>query len=151
MLHKLQNHPANSKNRKRIGRGTGSGNGKTAGKGHKGQRARAGNGKRGYIGFEGGQMPIQRRIPKRGFKPINKEFMQLVNIGQLTAAIKDQKEITKEVLLELGLIKNTKQKVKLLGKTNKELPSGLTISVDLISHQLSKQLTDKNNQIKPAQ
>lgn len=100
------------KKRKRIGRGVGSGHGKTSCKGHKGQKARTGGGTK--AGFEGGQMPLQRRIPKRGFTSIFQKQYFIVNIGSINNL--SEAVITPEVLLNEGLIKNTKGKIKILGK-----------------------------------
>ena len=100
------------KKRKRIGRGVGSGHGKTSCNGHKGQKARSGGGPK--AGFEGGQMPLQRRIPKRGFTSIFQKQYLIVNIGSINNL--SEAVITPEVLLNEGLIKNTKGKIKILGK-----------------------------------
>lgn len=100
------------KKRKRIGRGVGSGHGKTSCKGHKGQKARTGGGTK--AGFEGGQMPLQRRIPKRGFTSIFQKQYFIVNIGSINNL--SEAVITPEVLLNEGLIKNTNGKIKILGK-----------------------------------
>lgn len=99
------------KKRKRVGRGPGSGHGKTSCRGHKGQNSRSGGGTK--PGFEGGQMPLQRRIPKRGFTNIFQKQYSIVNVGALND-ITDTL-ITPEVLVEKGLIKNTKNAVKVLG------------------------------------
>ena len=97
----------------RKGRGIGSGNGKTAGKGHKGQNARSGGGVR--PGFEGGQMPLQRRLPKRGFKNyLFKVTYEVINLDRLLAAFPDQKEITLEDIYSRGLVKSAL--VKILGE-----------------------------------
>ena len=104
--------------RKRIGRGTGSGTGKTAGKGHKGQKARSG----GHIGgFEGGQMPLYRRVPKRGFTNIFRKRYVELNIGRLQQAIDDgrvdaKKTITGQSLVEAGLLRRVHDGVRLLAK-----------------------------------
>ena len=100
------------KKRKRIGRGVGSGHGKTSCKGHKGQKARTGGGTK--AGFEGGQMPLQRRIPKRGFTSIFQKQYFIVNIGSINNL--SEAIITPEVLLNEGLIKNINGKIKILGK-----------------------------------
>lgn len=100
------------KKRKRVGRGVGSGHGKTSCKGHKGQKARSGGGTKS--GFEGGQMPLQRRIPKRGFTSIFQKQYFIVNIGSLNKL--SEAVITPEVLLNEGLIKNAGRKIKILGK-----------------------------------
>ena len=95
----------------RRGRGHGSGNGKTAGKGHKGQKARSGAPR---IGFEGGQMPLYRRLPKRGFTNRNSLDIEAINLGALEAFDNDA-EVTVEALLEKGIIKSAKDGVKILG------------------------------------
>ncbi len=99
--------------RKRVGRGTGSGLGKTSGKGHKGQKARSGGGK--GPGFEGGQTPLQRRLPKRGFKNFARKTWAEVNIDQLNS-FTDGTEITPELLIEKGLIKKVNDGLKVLGR-----------------------------------
>ncbi|MBE6765127.1 MAG: 50S ribosomal protein L15 [Lachnospiraceae bacterium] len=102
---------------KRIGRGHGSGNGKTAGKGHKGQKARAGRGMR--AGFEGGQMPLQRRLPKRGFNNIFATNYAIVNVDQLNA-FEDGAVVDTEALVKAGLVKKTLDGIKVLGSGNVE-------------------------------
>lgn len=112
-LSKLQNRPGARKSKKVLGKGIGSGHGKTSGKGHKGQWARSGPGVR--LGWEGGQMPLLRRIPKRGFN--NTRFQVpyvIVNVGDLEI-FKGQEEITPEKLKEKGLIKGRAPRVKVLG------------------------------------
>ncbi len=101
------------KNHKRRGRGTGSGLGDTAGRGHKGQQSRSGYKRRAW--FEGGQMPIQRRLPKRGFKNIWREEVQIVNLSDLDRLAQDITEVNAEVLASNGMIKNANVPVKLLG------------------------------------
>lgn len=113
---------------KRLGRGEGSGHGKTSGKGHKGQKARSGGGIR--IGFEGGQMPLYRKLPRRGFN--NKNFKvsyQLVNVGQLEKLEGDT--VDRESLIKAGLIRDNKQGVKLLG--DGEVSKAFTINVCKVS------------------
>ena len=113
---------------KRKGRGIGSGNGKTAGKGHKGQNARSGGGVR--PGFEGGQNPLYRRLPKRGFNnPFRKEYA-IVNIADLNTFAAGS-EVTPAVLLEKGIIKNSLAGIKVLG--NGELTVGLTVKANKFS------------------
>lgn len=111
-LHDLKPAAGSTKQSKRVGRGVGSGHGKTSCKGHKGQKARSGGTK--GAGFEGGQMPMQRRLPKRGFKnyPFSKEFA-VVNLRDLSR-IGDIDTITPDLLLERGIIKNIKDGVKIL-------------------------------------
>ena len=111
----------------RRGRGHGSGNGKTAGKGHKGQKARSGA-KR--PGFEGGQMPLYRRLPKRGFKNRNKKIIVGINVEALEK-FEDGAVVTVESLLESGIVKNPRDGVKILG--NGELTKKLTVKVDAFS------------------
>ena len=112
----------------RRGRGHGSGNGKTAGKGHKGQKARSGGGTR--PGFEGGQMPLYRRIPKRGFTNRNTKVIVGINVDALNR-FEDGAVVTVESLLETGIIKNPRDGVKILG--NGELTKKLTVKVNAFS------------------
>ncbi|SFJ00251.1 LSU ribosomal protein L15P [Kaistella treverensis] len=116
---------------KRIGRGQGSGKGGTAGKGHNGQQARAGYSQK--IGFEGGQMPLQRRLPKFGFNNINRKEYRGINIDtlQILADTKNITEITQEVLVENGLAKKN-EIVKIMGRG--ELKSGVSVS----AHKFTK-------------
>ncbi len=107
----LKGAVSQKKNRKRIGRGIGSGTGKTSGKGQKGQNCRSGGGVRPW--FEGGQMPLQRRLPKRGFTNIFKKYYEIVNVEQLTKCTGSD-PITPEIMKEKGLIK-TIGAVKILG------------------------------------
>lgn len=111
----------------RRGRGHGSGNGKTAGKGHKGQKARSGAPR---PGFEGGQMPLYRRIPKRGFTNRNSKTIVEVNVGKLEK-FNDGETVTIELLLENGIIKDVHDGVKILG--NGELTKKLTVQVNAFS------------------
>ena len=112
----------------RRGRGHGSGNGKTAGKGHKGQKARSGGGKR--PGFEGGQMPLYRRIPKRGFTNRNTVEIVGINVSALERFDNDA-VVTVETLVEAGLVKNPRDGVKILG--NGELTKKLTVQANAFS------------------
>ncbi|MCI5995188.1 MAG: 50S ribosomal protein L15 [Blautia sp.] len=111
----------------RRGRGHGSGNGKTAGKGHKGQKARSGAPR---VGFEGGQMPLYRRIPKRGFTNRNTLDIVSINVSALERFDNDT-EVTIELLMENGVIKNAKDGVKILG--NGELTKKLTVKANAFS------------------
>lgn len=111
-LHNLTPKPGARKDRKRVGRGPGSGNGKTAGKGHKGQLSRAGTKRR--RNFEGGQMPLVRRIPKRGFTNIFRREYAIVNVGQLER-FPAGSEITPELLLAERVISKLEDGVKVLG------------------------------------
>jgi len=116
------------KKRKRVGRGDGSGHGGTSCKGHKGQNARSGGGVR--PGFEGGQMPLSRRLPKRGFRnPFRKEIVT-INIEQLNK-FSEGSIIDREVLVRAGLVKGKADGIKILGKGNIEYP--ISLKVDMIS------------------
>ena len=112
----------------RRGRGHGSGNGKTAGKGHKGQKARSGGGVR--PGFEGGQMPLYRRIPKRGFTCINSKEIIGINVSALER-FEDGAEVSIETLVEAGIVSNPKDGVKILGSG--ELTKKLTVKANAFS------------------
>ena len=123
-LHELSPAPGSSRDVKRIGRGHGSGNGKTAGKGHKGQKARAGRGIR--AGFEGGQMPLHRRIPKRGFNNIFATPYTTINVAILNR-FEDGAVVNTEALLNAGIINKAPYGVKILGNGNIE--KKLTVQV----------------------
>ncbi len=111
-LHELEYNEGARKERKRLGRGQGSGTGKTAGKGHKGQNARSGGGV--AIGFEGGQTPIYKRIPKRGFtNPTRKEYA-IVNLSTLNL-LEDGTDVTVELLMDKGIVKKELNGIKILG------------------------------------
>jgi large subunit ribosomal protein L15 len=133
-LHELYPFPEEAKNRKRIGRGSGSGTGKTAGKGHKGQNARAGGGVR--PGFEGGQMPLARRLPKRGFKNLFREEYEVVNVGRLLAMFDGKDEITLADMYERDVVKNGAA-VKVLGTGDVEK------AVTIEAHRFSASAADK--------
>jgi large subunit ribosomal protein L15 len=127
-LHELKPSVGSRKERKRKGRGIGTGNGKTSGKGHKGQNARSGGGVR--PGFEGGQMPIFRRLPKRGFKNPNRTEYAIVNLDTLNL-FKEGTEVTPELLLETGAVRNAKNGIKVLG--NGSLEQKLTVKAHKFS------------------
>lgn len=112
-LHELKPAEGARKDRNRVGRGTGSGNGKTCGRGHKGQKARAGGGVR--PGFEGGQMPIYRRLPKRGFKNIWAKQYAEVNVKTLDKFFDDGAVVDAVALIEAGILKNIYDGVRILG------------------------------------
>ena len=122
-LNNLRPSIGSTKNRKRIGRGTGSGHGKTATKGHKGQKARSGGSIK--AGFEGGQMPLQRRLPKRGFTPLDRIEYSLVNISQLDA-FETGSVIDAMSLVSKGLIKSVRFAVKILGNGDITKPLNVT-------------------------
>lgn len=128
-LNELTAVPGSTKPSKRIGRGHGSGQGKTAGKGHKGQKARAGHGMR--PGFEGGQMPLQRRIPKRGFNNIFAKEIVTVNVGTLEKKFEDGATVNSQTLIEAGIIKSAKDGVKILN--NGTLTKKLTVQAAAFS------------------
>jgi large subunit ribosomal protein L15 len=123
-----------SENRKRVGRGMGSGMGKTSTRGHKGQRSRSGS--RSMRGFEGGQMPLHRRLPKRGFTNIFRIEYEVVNLEKL-ASLKATGEITPEVLRKAGMVSSKKALVKVLGQG--ELSKAVTVH----AHKFSKSAQEK--------
>ncbi len=127
-LHELKPAEGSRKVRNRVGRGTGSGNGKTAGKGHKGQNARSGGGVR--LGFEGGQTPLFRRLPKRGFTNIGRKEYAIVNLDALNR-FEDGTEVTAELLLETGVISKLNNGVKVLA--NGTLEKKLTVKATKFS------------------
>ncbi len=127
-LHELAPAVGSTKESKRIGRGHGSGNGKTAGKGHKGQKARAGHGMR--IGFEGGQMPLHRRVPKRGFNNIFAEEVIAINVAALEV-FEDGATVDAAALVEKGIIKKANKAIKVLG--NGKLTKKLTVNLNAFS------------------
>ena len=135
-LHELSPAAGSTKARKRIGRGAGSGQGKTAGKGHKGQKARAGRGMR--PGFEGGQMPLQRRLPKRGFNNIFRTEMAIVNVAALDKAFEAGETVTIDALVEKGLVKKVLGGVKVLG--NGELSKALTVQANAFSDSAKQKI-----------
>ncbi len=127
-LNNIQPAKGSTHNSKRIGRGQGSGKGGTSTKGHKGQKSRAGYSEK--IGFEGGQMPLQRRLPKFGFKNVNRKEFRAINLDTIQTLIDTKSiagDITKEVLIENGLASKN-ELVKILGRG--ELKSGVSISAD---------------------
>ncbi|MFY0761043.1 50S ribosomal protein L15 [Metabacillus dongyingensis] len=127
-LHELKPAEGSRKTRNRVGRGTGSGNGKTSGKGHKGQNARSGGGVR--PGFEGGQTPLFRRLPKRGFTNINRKDYAIVSLDKLNL-FEDGTEVTPELLLEAGMISKVRSGVKVLG--DGKLEKKLTVKANKFS------------------
>ncbi len=133
-IHELSPAEGSRKKRKRVGRGPGSGHGKTSCRGHKGQKSRSGGGPR--PGFEGGQMPLQRRLPKRGFNNIFKKSYSIVNIKDLSRFAPNS-SIDSESLRKAGLVKKEKDGIKLLG--NGEISHPLVIQV----HKVSKTAKEK--------
>ncbi|MBQ7874296.1 MAG: 50S ribosomal protein L15 [Oscillospiraceae bacterium] len=136
-LHELAPAPGANSESYRKGRGHGSGNGKTAGKGHKGQKARSGGSIR--PGFEGGQMPLQRQIPKRGFKNIFATQYAIVNVGDLEI-FENGTVVNEQTLVEAGLLKKTLDGVKVLGKG--ELTKQLTVEVAAFSESAKQKIEE---------
>ena len=134
-LHELSPAIGSTKESKRIGRGHGSGQGKTAGKGHKGQHARAGRGMR--PGFEGGQMPLQRRVPKRGFNNIFAEEWVAINVAALEV-FEDGAVVDAAALTEKGIIKKAELPVKVLG--NGKLTKKLTVNLNAFSASAAEKI-----------
>ena len=142
-LNEIKDNIGSTRSRKRIGRGIGSGTGKTSGKGHKGQKSRSGV---SIKGFEGGQMPIHRRLPKRGFTNINRinyTELNLQNIQKLIDGkkIDPKKTISYKTLLDLGLVKSKNAKIKLLGKGD------IKVKIDIEVSAFSKSAKDSVEKI----
>ena len=134
-LNNLSPAKGSTHKKKRIGRGPGSGTGKTAGKGHKGQKSRSGYSQK--IGFEGGQMPLQRRLPKRGFTNIFKKEWLEISLAKLEESFNAGDEVTLAILHERGLIKKAKHDLVILG--NGEITKALKIS----AHRFTKSAREK--------
>ena len=134
-INELSPAPGSTKEAKRKGRGIGTGNGKTAGRGHKGQKARSGGGVR--VGFEGGQMPLARRIPKRGFRNIFAKPLEFVNVSELNV-FEDGAAVTVESLLDAGILSKCRYGVKILG--NGELKKKLTVSANAFSQSAKEKI-----------
>lgn len=134
-LHELSPAYGSTKEAKRIGRGHGSGNGKTAGKGHKGQKARSGRGIR--AGFEGGQMPLQRRVPKRGFNNIFASRFAIVNVSDLNV-FEEGAVVDVKALQDKGLINKVYDGVKVLG--NGEISKALTVKASAFSESAKSKI-----------
>lgn len=141
-LHELQTSPGSRRSRKRVGRGTSSGYGKTAGRGQKGQLARSGGKTR--LGFEGGQMPLFRRMPKRGFNNINRREYAIINLDDLNQ-FRAGSEVNARVLLEAGVIKKELSGIKLLA--NGELKKKLTVKVNKVSKAAKEAVEDAGGTI----
>ena len=132
-LSDLAPYPGSRKKRKRVGRGPGSGHGKTSCRGHKGQNSRSGGGVK--PGFEGGQMPLQRRLPKRGFTNIFQKQYAIVNVGTLQNL--SETDITPEVLVNEGVVKNVRDGIKILGQGE------LTKAINIKAHAFSESAKEK--------
>ena len=135
-LHELKPAEGSRQVRNRVGRGTSSGNGKTAGRGQKGQKARG----KVRLGFEGGQMPLFRRMPKRGFKNINRKEYAIVNLETLNK-FEDGAEVTPALLVESGIIKDEKDGIKVLG--NGTLNKQLTVKASKFSASAKEAIESK--------
>ncbi len=134
-LHELRPAEGSKKRRKRVGRGKGSGHGKTCGRGHKGQNARSGGKTPPW--FEGGQMPLQRRLPKRGFRNRFRKIYSIVNVDRLNV-FEDGDVVDIAALVKKGLVKNVRDGVKILG--NGELTKKLTVRVDKVSKSAEEKI-----------
>ena len=139
-LNKLNDNDGAKSSKKRLGRGVGSGLGKTSGKGHKGQKSRSGV---SIKGFEGGQMPIHRRLPKRGFNKHNRKVYRILNLGDLQKVIDNgkidiKKEINSSVILSSGVIKNLKDGIRILARG--KITSKVNILVDGASKSAIEQV-----------
>lgn len=141
-LHELRPEPGSRKAPKRVGRGIGSGLGKTSGKGHKGQKARSGGGK--GPAFEGGQTPLQRRLPKRGFTNIFKREVAIVNVDALNR-FDDGTEVTVELLKSQGLVKGNPESVKILGQG--DLERTLSVKVDAVSKAAAEKIAARGGKV----
>ena len=142
-LNKLNDNDGAKSSKKRLGRGVGSGLGKTSGKGHKGQKSRSGV---SIKGFEGGQMPIHRRLPKRGFNKHNRKVYRILNLGDLQKVIDNgkidiKKEINNSVILSSGVIKNLKDGIRILARGK------LTSKVNILVDGASKNAIEKVKKI----
>ena len=142
-LHKL--NAGSRKKRKRVGRGPGSGLGKTCGRGHKGAKSRSGF--KNKLGFEGGQTPLKRRLPKFGFTNPNRQTYQLINLDRLEKLeqLTDGASLEMQQMLEMGLIRNTKTPVKLLGRGS--LTKKIKITVDKASRGAVESVTQAGGEV----
>ncbi len=129
MLDRLKAPKGATKKKKRVGRGEASGWGKTAGRGHKGQRSRSGGGVK--PGYEGGQMPLQRRLPKRGFTNIFKTEYSILNVGALAERFNAGETVDRDALVSRGLVKGRSRPVKVLG--DGDIDIALTVKADIFS------------------
>jgi large subunit ribosomal protein L15 len=137
----LLKKPETQKDRKRVGRGTSSGHGKTSCRGTKGQHARSGS--KSFAWFEGGQMPLQRRIPKRGFNNIHKIYYQVVNVNDFAKI--DSSDINPEILEENRIIRNSKDLVKILGGGQLEKP--VKVVADAFSNSAKEIITKAGGEV----
>lgn len=135
-LHELSPAPGSTQDVYRKGRGPGSGNGKTSGKGHKGQNARSGGGVR--LGFEGGQLPLYRKLPKRGFKNRFATKYAIVNVGTLNDRFEDGETVTLEALCEKRIVTKVQDGVKILG--NGDITKKLTVEANVFSQSAKEKI-----------
>ena len=142
-LHELTSTPGSRSEHYRKGRGIGSGNGKTAGKGHKGQNARSGGGVR--LGFEGGQLPLYRALPKRGFKNVNHVQYAVVNVGDLESKFDANAVINPAALKDKGLVKKEYDGIKVLGSG--KLSKAFTVQANAFSKSAEKAIVDAGGKI----
>ena len=143
ILSQLKPSPGSVKKRKRIGRGTGSGLGKTSGKGNKGQKSRSGP--KIAPSFEGGQMPLNRRLPKRGFTNTFKKQIATLNLDDLDRMAHEQSEVNVQTWVAEGRIKKAKDGVKILGRG--ELSRALTVRAHLFSHTAKEKILAAGGQV----
>lgn len=141
-LSNLSPQKGSTKQRKRLGRGPGSGHGKTSGRGHKGFKARSGSGIK--LGFEGGQMPLQRRLPKRGFNNIFRKEFAVVNVKDLDK-LEAGSKVDRQALVAAGLIRAKDNFVKILGEG--ELTKKFTVAVDKVSESARKKIENAGGTI----
>lgn len=141
-LHEMKPAEGARKARKRVGRGIGSGTGKTSGRGHGGQNSRSGGGVR--LGFEGGQIPLFQRLPKRGFTNVNRKEYAIVNVEKLNL-FEEGTEVTPELLIETGVVSNAKAGIKILG--NGTLEKKLTVKAHKFSATAKEAIEKAGGQI----
>lgn len=137
-IEELRPAPGSRKKPKRVGRGPGSGHGKTATKGHKGQKARSGGTKGKRAGFEGGQMPLQRRLPKRGFHNPNRKVYSIINVGRIEGL--GLSVVSPESLLENNILSSLRDGLKVLG--DGELKRAVTVRAHLFSETARKKISE---------
>lgn len=141
-LHEMKPAEGARKERKRVGRGMGSGSGKTSGRGHDGQNSRSGGGVR--LGFEGGQLPLFQRLPKRGFTNINRKEYAIVNLETLNR-FEEGTEVTPELLIESGIVSNEKSGIKILG--NGTLEKKITVRAHKFSASAKEAIEKAGGQV----
>jgi len=142
-IHDIRKPKGIKRSKKRVGRGAGSGYGKTSGRGHKGAKSRTGASRR--LGFEGGQMSLIRRLPKRGFTSVNKRTFQIVNIEDLNHFRKDS-AVDKKALKADGFIRSSERPVKILGEG--KLSKALSVSADAFSESAKKKIAEAGGSAK---